>query len=43
MAVEGPPMWIWVVILGVIVAAKFTLDGMQQSNWLNNLEANKVE
>jgi len=24
MAVESPPLWIWVVILAVIIAAKFT-------------------
>jgi hypothetical protein len=24
MVVESPPLWMWAVILGVIVAAKFT-------------------
>ena len=24
MAVENPPLWIWAVIIGVIIAAKFT-------------------
>ena len=43
MVVESPPLWIWAVILGVIVALNLPIDGMQQSNWLNNLKGNKVE
>jgi hypothetical protein len=35
---ENPPLWVWAIIVGAIIAGKFIIDGNQQNILLKKLK-----